>query len=65
MGMGKTACAIGAIQMNRPPPGWRANRAWRSLRARDHLGEQIWHGTVLHMLGDSAFSTASCWVALP
>ncbi len=39
MGMGKTACAIGAIQMHPPPPGWRANRAWRSLRARDHLCE--------------------------
>ncbi|KAI7841185.1 hypothetical protein COHA_005151 [Chlorella ohadii] len=41
MGMGKTACAIGAIQMHPPPPGWRANRAWRSLRARDHLSSVV------------------------
>jgi SNF2 family DNA or RNA helicase len=37
MGMGKTACAVGAIQMNPPPEGWRANRAYQSLRLRDHL----------------------------
>ena len=40
MGMGKTAFAIGAIQMNPPPAGWRANRAGCSRRVRDHLGER-------------------------
>ena len=39
MGMGKTACAVGAIQMNPPPEGWRANRAYQGLRLRDHLCE--------------------------
>ncbi|KAL4443632.1 hypothetical protein ABPG75_011369 [Micractinium tetrahymenae] len=37
MGMGKTACAVGAIQLNPPPAGWRKNRAWQSLRREDML----------------------------
>ncbi|KAL4447266.1 hypothetical protein ABPG77_007299 [Micractinium sp. CCAP 211/92] len=37
MGMGKTACAVGAIQMNPPPADWRKNRAWQSLRREDML----------------------------
>lgn len=41
MGMGKTACAVGAIQMNPPPEGWRANRKWQSPRFRDHLCELL------------------------
>lgn len=40
--MGKTACAVGAIQMNPPPKGWRKNRAYQTLRARDHLCEPLW-----------------------
>lgn len=40
MGMGKTACAVGAVQMNPPPAGWRKNRAWQTLRREDMLGEQ-------------------------
>ena len=39
MGMGKTACAVGAIQLNPPPEDWRKNRSYQSLRARDHLCE--------------------------
>lgn len=39
MGMGKTACAVGAIQMNPPPADWRANRSYQKLRLRDHLCE--------------------------
>lgn len=39
MGMGKTACAVGAIQLNPPPAGWRKNRQWQNLRRRDHLCE--------------------------
>lgn len=42
MGMGKTAVAIGAIQMNPPPADWRRNRAYQSLRLRDHLCEWPW-----------------------
>ena len=37
MGMGKTACAVGAIQLNPPPADWRKNRSYQSLRAQDHL----------------------------
>lgn len=51
MGMGKTACAVGAIQMNPPPADWRKNRAWQSLRREDMLGEQPMatnHGCSFH-----------------
>lgn len=41
MGMGKTACAVGAIQMNPPPADWRKNRAWQSLRREDMLGGRL------------------------
>ena len=39
MGLGKTACAVGIVQLNRPPAGWRRNRSFQTLRARDHLCE--------------------------
>jgi hypothetical protein len=47
MGMGKTACAVGAIQLNRPPEDWRKNRSYQTLRARDHLCEWNREGAVL------------------
>jgi hypothetical protein len=47
MGMGKTACAVGAIQLNRPPEDWRKNRSYQTLRARDHLCKWKCEGTCL------------------
>ena len=40
MGMGKTACAVGAIQLNPPPEDWRKNRKYQTLRQGDHLCER-------------------------
>jgi hypothetical protein len=39
MGMGKTACAIGTILLNREPEGWRQEREWQEPSEDDYLGE--------------------------
>lgn len=66
MGMGKTACAVGAIQMNPPPEGWRANRAWQGLRLRDHLCEcPGWLGGHVACCVDQRGRIAICGLHFP
>jgi hypothetical protein len=62
MGMGKTACAVGAIQKNPPPPGWRANRSYQKLRRRDHLCERP--GSRRRTRRPSGTSALACWPCL-
>jgi hypothetical protein len=59
MGMGKTACAVGAIQMNPPPADWRKNRAYQSLRARDHLCESWFAWECVFLAWEVRFVDAS------
>ena len=63
MGMGKTACAVGAIQLNRPPEDWRKNRSYQTLRARDHLCEWSHEGLYLqtHTVARSCNGSCNFW----
>ncbi|GAB4816669.1 hypothetical protein N2152v2_003715 [Parachlorella kessleri] len=41
MGMGKTACAIGTLLLNREPEGWRAPRQWQEPSDDDYLASVV------------------------
>ena len=60
MGVGKTACAVGAVQLNRPPENWRKNRSYQTLRARDHLCECSREQTLFSVICLARQPAATC-----